>query len=300
MKRALESDYSAAMLTFTMRHKSGHTLRDCWKALAIGWRLATGGKAWIADQREGGIFGWVKVVEVTHGKNGWHVHLHVLMIFDRQVTREHAQKYGDRMWSRWASGLRKQGFTCRRDVGLDVRMASADPNTSNRLGEYFTKLAHEMTGGRNKLAKGQNITPMQIGELAALEQEYHPDKSRKWRDLWNVWESASKGRKQMAMSKGLKEWAGIEDLEDEELPPLFDEDGEPVADEAAIILRWDTWERLRKTPKLACDLLDVAEDYGIAAAAAWLDERELYWSWPPPGWCVRHGTVGCKHCGNAA
>jgi hypothetical protein len=44
------------------------------------------------------------------------------------------------MWSRWVSGLRKQGFTCRRDVGLEVRMASADPTTSNRLGEYLVAL----------------------------------------------------------------------------------------------------------------------------------------------------------------
>jgi Replication protein len=295
MKKALDSKYSVAMLTFTMRHKSKHTLRDCWAALSLAWRLATGGKAWVKDQQEGGIFGWIKAVEVTYGRNGWHVHLHVMMFFDHEVDKEHAQKYGDRMWERWASGLRKRGFSCRRDVGLDVRMASKDPDTPTRMGEYFTKLAMEMTGGYNKVARGENITPMQMGDLAVNSP--FPNVREKYRNLWLVWESASKARKQMAMSKGLKEWAGIEDLKDEELPELFDEDGQPVPDEAALILRWDTWEQLRKSPALACELLDVAEDYGIAAAAAWLDAHRLYWSWPPPGWCVSHNRVGCDRCG---
>lgn len=308
MKKAIDSDYSAAMMTFTMRHRSGHKLRECWAALSGAWRLVTGGNPWLRDKATYGVFGWVKVVEVTWSpKNGWHVHLHVLVIFDRKdVSAKTAKQLGHRMWDRWAAGLGKQGFTARRDVGLDVRLATADPNSTGRLSEYFTKLAHEMTGGRNKLAKGENITPMQIGELATLEAEYWATKDDRWRKLWGVWESASKARKQMAVSKAgdsdqtLKEWAGVDELPDEDLPALFDEDGEPVPDEAALILRWDTHAKLRASPRLACDLLEAAEDGGVPAAAAWLDEHGLYWSWPPPGWCTRHNRVHCQYCDKAA
>ena len=37
-----------------------------------------------------GCVGWVRTVEVTHGANGWHVHVHALLIWKNQVDQEQA------------------------------------------------------------------------------------------------------------------------------------------------------------------------------------------------------------------
>jgi len=188
MRVALERGCAASMVTLTMRHHQGQSLADCWAALSKGWRAVTTGKQWTTDADAAGLVGWVKAVEVTHGKNGWHVHVHALLIWEQAIDQERADVIGERMWQRWTRALQRRGFDSLRDSGgLDVRMATLKPGAASGLHEYFTKLAHEVTGGQAKLAKGAGRTPFQLltDAVEGLADEVN---------LWHEWERASKGR----------------------------------------------------------------------------------------------------------
>jgi hypothetical protein len=279
MKTALEQDFSAAFATFTMRHRKHHKLRDLWSALSHGWARATGGNPWINDRAAGGIVGFVRVVEVTYSKkNGWHVHVHVLLVFNAQVTVEHARRYSHRMWDRWASGLRKHGYTCDRDKGHDVRMAKLKFSEDNEFEQYFTKMAHEITSGYAKAAIGLSLAPFQIAALATnpvLPKAYADE----WLPVWKEWELGSKSRKQMLISKELREWANVPEVDDVELAK--DDNGDAI-EAVSIVLPYFTWEALRGSPTLACSLLNAAENGGMPAAIAWLERRGYRWYEPDP------------------
>ena len=65
-----EAGHQVAMVTLTVRHRQGQSLRQVWGAVTKGWSRVTSGKAWRSDQRRYGVQGWARAVEVTHGAHG--------------------------------------------------------------------------------------------------------------------------------------------------------------------------------------------------------------------------------------
>ncbi len=255
MKFALSAGCGASLVTLTMRHHEGQTLKQCWDALSKAWAAVTSGKQWVSDSELFGLRGWVKAVEVTRGQNGWHVHLHALMIWDDDVTTDQARYVARRMWQRWNRALQRRGFDSLRDLGgLDVRLASLKPGTAGGLHEYFVKLSHEITGGHAKLARGSGRTPFQILADALATTTGEADDFL----LWWEWEQASLGRRQIAWSKGLREWAQMgAEQKDEEIA------AEQLEGDDVLFIDPASWRHLRQDPDAVCDLLECTEDGGM-------------------------------------
>jgi Replication protein len=259
MRFALEQNCRASLVSLTMRHHAGQRLKDCWDALSTAWRAVVSGKQWATDAFLFQIRGWVKAVEVTRGRNGWHVHIHALIIWDRPVTLEQARHVADRMWRRWNRALVRKGFdSLRDDGGLDVRMATLVPGGFG-LHEYFVKLSHEITGGQAKLAKGGGRTPFQIAASATETGEAADVHA------WWEWEKASHGRRQIGWSKGLRAWAGLDAEQDDDEVAAEQLEGDDL-----LFLDLDSWRAIRGEPGRVCDLLEVTEDDGYRAAMATL------------------------------
>lgn len=262
IKHVLDSGGSASLVTLTMRHHAGQKLQDCWEALSHAWSRVISGKAWQADQNLGDLLGWVKVVEATHGEHGWHLHLHVLLCWDRPVSLELAEYVGGRMWQRWDKALGRKGFESLADRGgLDVRMATLDAGS---LGDYFMKLAREITSPHTKESKGGR-SPFAI--LRDCQNGLMDDIQ-----LWWEWEKASLDRRQITWSQGdrdLRKLAGIDHSKSDEEIAAEDLHGSEV-----VALPGETWRRLRGTA-LATDLLDAAEEGGPEGAIRWLESRKM-------------------------
>jgi Replication protein len=264
MRTVLTAGGSATLITLTMRHHSGHKLTDLWQALSAAWKGAISGKQWIADQELGGLLGWVRVVEATHGRNGWHLHVHALVCWERSVLQELAQEIGHRMWQRWTRVLERRGLTSwKHRGGVDVRMATL--GTEN-LAHYFTKLAREITSSHTKEALGGR-SPFKI--LTDGLQTGDADDL----DRWGEWEEASFGRRQLTWSLGVHDLRKLADLEEQSDEEIAEED---LAGENTIALPRPTWEALLRG-ELTTDLLDAAEIAGIEGACTFLQLRGLEW-----------------------
>src|SRR4051795_6089819 len=265
MRTVLTSGGSASLITLTMRHHQGHRLKDLWQALSAAWHGVISGKQWIADQELGGLLGWVRVVEATHGRNGWHLHVHALVCWDRSVSLELAQDIGHRMWQRWTRVLERKGLTSwKHRGGVDVRMASLG---TDNLAHYFNKLAREVTYSHMKESRGGRspfkilIDGLQTGDASDL-------------DLWGEWEQASYGRRQLTWSLGVHDLRKLADLGSEQSDEEVAE--EDLAGEDVIALPHPTWEALLRA-ELTTDLLDAAEIAGVEGACAFLQMRGLDW-----------------------
>jgi hypothetical protein len=208
------------LLTLTFRHGLGDDLRKARQGLADAWRGMARGAPWAKFKRAIGYVGTVRALEVTHGPNGWHPHLHVLILARPDwhlATMPDGEPVADWLQARWSD------MVCRylgekhepdEEHGTDLSPCSA--------GDYLQKLGLEVSDPGKKVARlDGNRTPL---ELAAAIVEH-----RKPRDvaLWRTYCLAMRGARQLTWSKGLRELAGIPDKTDQELAE-DEEAGQPT------------------------------------------------------------------------
>ncbi|MDQ0733467.1 hypothetical protein QFZ57_004326, partial [Arthrobacter sp. B1I2] len=283
-------------LTLTMRHKKHHALDDLWEnGVSAGWNKVTSGRAWKDDQAAYGTtvsrlvktgkragetvtekrIGFARVVEVTHGKNGWHVHIHALLFVRGDIVGSEALALGDRIFGRWLPALTDAGFgSPSLRHGVDVRLLG--PGDQDRISEYFAKSVYgnanaakvgwEAAGSVNKIAskKFGNRTPFQI--LSDLVESGDADDL----DLWWAWEKASHGKRQLTWSPWLRAELALgaeesdQELADKEL------DGEVV-----LTLRQDQYDAIFPVVPELLDLIE--EDATLLLAWNWLDQKLGQW-----------------------
>lgn len=296
-----------AMATFTMKHRKGQSLATLWDALGDGWHAVTSGGAYSAEKvgygvattrvvksgkRRGetvdcDVLPWVRVVEVTEGAQGWHVHVHMIAFLPRATTRVQLGELYDGWWKRWDSGLTSAGV----DGSLRVNRADFyDDEASEALGDYVTKntysaadrLGLEVARGDLKDGRWNNRSAMQLLRDVVLQPE--------GRDviadvaLWHEFEQASKGRKQMTWGVGSRALLGLVDVEltDEELAA---QEVGTVAD-SVIELPLLSWREISDVAGRRAEVLETAERPGdsITAVGVLLDSWGLlWWRYVEPG-----------------
>lgn len=241
-----------AFATLTLRHRHGQTLREVWDTLAYCWARVTqtakwrGGSRTIGDKEKYAIAHWIKTVEVTHGKNGWHVHIHTIFLTEKQLSENECEELRSSIFSRWQAGALKRGFAAPSEQnGVKIDAATTD-TYRQALANYLVKghfgsLGHESAGGSFKLARGENMTPFQILDCV---DSHDPDMRERAIKLWHEWEKVSKGRRQMAWSKGAKKELGIVDLTDDELLDMDEREQEEMLHTLGIIALAE-WKKIQ-------------------------------------------------------
>jgi len=210
-----------SLLTLTLRHHKRNSLKDVWRKLMTAWKYFQSGRYW--KEARGIFVGYARVVEVTHGKNGWHVHIHVVFFhkktvlstkeFDRQVSVNR-----DRWSERWQAALGRVGATADKTAGVDYRPLKG--NVADTLGEYFVKATYEIARADMKDARMGNRTPFAI--LKGFLMQGDLDDAA----IWAEFERESHGKRQWGFSRGLKEVYRVKEVEDEEI--VSESFGEPL------------------------------------------------------------------------
>lgn len=246
-----------AMVTLTMRHDRGQSLSLLWDALSAAWRAVVTGRAWARARKDFDVGGYVRAVEVTHGAAGWHVHVHVGVFIRRDVTGREVDDLGCAMFQPWRASLLRSGLAAplARHGGLDAVLWDG---RSQVLSTYFTKntysadassAALELARGDLKAARAGNRTPFRIlSDVAAygLADDVA---------LWQEWERASKGRRQMTWSKGLRQELALDaEATDDELAAL--EEG--TADDDLVEIPAAAWRFVCRSGMRAL-LVEIAE-----------------------------------------
>jgi hypothetical protein len=267
--------------TFTVRHSRTMPLKAVWGAVSKAWRSSTSGagRRWAGSCDDHGVQGYLRLVEVTHGRNGWHVHVHVLFFYDPVAASltmrplDLVQSFGSEMAERWRGSLASTPFQPSRRRSADHRLVT----TKQQLPDYFTKglydvksregAAYDVTGSFSKEARNGNRTPFAIlsdavragsGEVRSSDsaRSLASRRRRGSRDaaLWAEWEQVSRGKRQLLWSNGMRALL-LPDPErtDEEIAAANDLDGRTV-----LSLDAAGWRRLVKARALA-DVLDAAE-----------------------------------------
>lgn len=274
------------LLTLTMRHRLGQGLVTLWDACSKAWAAATSGRAWVQDKERHGVIGWVRVVEVTVGANGWHVHVHSLLFLAAGRKHGGARDVGPCMFQRWRAALLRADLEAPLAAhgGLHVKLLAGD---ARALGDYFTKNVYreeagataglEIARGDLKDARDGNRTPFAV--LADVVRHGLAEDL----ELWAEYEGASLGRRQMTWSVGLRATL----LDDVELSDEAVAEAEAGGD-VLVVLEPTSWKRLARTVGARLLVLGLAESddtgsnlrawltangYGWQDSSAWVDSR---------------------------
>lgn len=215
---------------------------------------------------------WLRVVEVTEGANGWHVHVHLLAFLPSTATEASLWGLYESMWARWASGAAAAGF----DGSLRVnRPVFFDGDAAETLAGYVTKATYsadqraglELVRGDLKSARFGNRSPMELLRDLVLQ----PDLERVTADAgkWREWEQGSKGRRQMTWAHGARVLLGLDEIAADDQDIAATETG--TAEDAVIHLDAEDWKGVRQVAGRRYALLRAAED-SLDAAVGLLDQ----------------------------
>ncbi len=248
-------------LTLTVPHDVGTDLGVLRRDVARTWKGMQTGRAWLALKERCGIVGTVRALEVTHGRNGWHPHLHVLLLCaaplsDAAVTELHAA-----IVARWARGVTRAGLRAPR-----ADLCTLQRIYSNDAADYLAKISAvlELTRWDAKAGRESGRSPFQI--LASAGAGNAGDVA-----LWREWCDGIKGARQLTWSHGLRERYAIVEATDEELASA------EVAGDVLLTLSPRAWAHICRVPMLRADVLRAAERGGAADVLELLDSLP---SWP--------------------
>lgn len=244
--------------TFTMSHERGEKLDHTWPILSDGWKYMTSGRQWVDFKDTFGVLGSIKTVEVTHGLNGWHPHLHVLFFVDAPMNdfdREHDyREFRRSLRQRW---IRRFAMKHKRDVSQEfgTRFDPVKADESDKIGIYCTKVGYELAMADQKIGRSEGQRhPFAIAHDAAN----YGDKADV--TLLREWIVASK-RKRSIQWSGPEVKAYVADDVDKTDQELAEE--EQIGDESLLIVDRDLWRQLiTSTTAARSEFLQLFEDGG--------------------------------------
>lgn len=227
------------LLTLTNPHHHGDNLKLLLegqkKALHRFWTLRKSREEFQRLDKVGHIIS----TEVTHGKNGWHPHYHILLFFKKQIDIKALASF---LVPVWQNCCKKSGLKIpSKEHGVDIREGKYADKYVSKWG-----LADEVTKGHIKQGRNGSLTPWDLLRLSE-------DGCTKSGHLFQVFAVAFKGKRQLSWSKGLKDLLLVKEVTDEALATETEKDSIEVKKVALEI-----W-RLIKRFKVRADFLKAIE-----------------------------------------
>lgn len=202
-----EMGMTVSMLTLTVRHRKKDDLKSLLTAMEKAYTNIQGTRAF-KELRNGSRAKFIRVLEVTHGNNGFHPHYHVAIIHDRNA---YISSYKAELEDTWIRFLVAQGLQAPKP---DIAVNIVENATNEQRSWYLTKASGlssvEFTAKDSKVASNGNLGIWQVHSNAVAG-----DKQSK--AIWQEYEQAIRGKRIISPSKGIAEFFGIYWKKDEEI-----------------------------------------------------------------------------------
>lgn len=251
------------MATFTVRHHPFNRCADLREAVSNSWRRVQQGSVWRGMKQRLGVIGTVRALEVTHGQNGWHPHLHVLVCTKNPLTELEAAQLRRDLFKRWDYAVQDAGLPpCSPDAfKFDLCETPED------AGAYVSKwgAASELVKGHSKMARGSGMSPWQLLREAGSG-------SASAGRLFREYAAAFKGARQLTWSLGFRQLYGFGPEQDDAVLAADDRfTSESICTIPAAIYR-QVVQREIEVP-----LLCAARDGGWPAVLARIRDAGIMW-----------------------
>jgi hypothetical protein len=251
--RHIERGGGAYFATSTLSHDQGDALAVSLDVLTKSWRSLMSGRAYQEEKDRFGILGNIAAKEITHGRNGWHPHIHGVVMTETEVDVLHLCDWFGRLDARWSRALVRHGWT----PGLLGRRFTLYPVTRSpgQLAAYVTKVQESGLG--NEIARADLKSSRQKSSRTPLQilADFGTDGLASDLDLWHEYERATVGKSAIRWSRGLRKLLlpDVEEQTDEEIA------AEEIGGDTVAYLLPGTWYRLADIPGAQSAVLDAVE-----------------------------------------
>lgn len=256
----------------TLRHTASHRLAELWPKQSELYNAVTVDKSVRRIRADLGFLGYTRAAEVTVGLNGWHPHLHPLYFFEKRVTQRQIDSLQVAENSAWINKAGRLGLQAPLSDAQHLHVVTGSAAALS-LGQYFTKngtqtadsVAWELTSTQTKTGRrfAKTVSPWillagaRTGDADAL-------------DLWQEYEKASKGKRALTYSRGLRRRFGLDvEASDEDIAET------EVGTRDDALFEIVDWSPVRRNPALGADLLATVRTSGIAAAQRFCADHSI-------------------------
>jgi hypothetical protein len=244
---------SIGFLTATIPHRLHTALADSLDVVLKAWRAIRQGR--LAKRLTAlGMAGYIRALDVTYGgNNGWHPHIHALVLFEQTPSDLELAKLTTELYTRWNSYVQRAGFPPVRSERFQLERSRSVPDVSRYCAAAsgtaeYSKIARELDVGLKLRWKG--VSPAALYIKAAHGEDWALDKVHEFEDV-------AHGRKFVTWSKLAQQLrAKVEPLE-------TDSEGEDDGLPAFYLPTW-MYRRLRDMPG-AFDILEVTLSIGVTS-----------------------------------
>ncbi len=259
------------MITLTQHHDRRVRLVTELDAQQRAWASLTCSRVWKRWLGRLGGAGFVKVPEITWGaRNGWHAHLHAVLLVAGDVAPDLVAEFGCWLVEKWRRLLERQGVTGTLALGQDVHLVDGVQAAAD-LGQYLAKstpygaaesMGRELFGAMTKTATGRHATE----PAWRIAETFGETGDADLLDLWHEYERATKKRRGVAWSGGLRVLLGLGvEATDEEVAD------EVIGDADLLFITAEGWETAWRSPAPTSRILAAVETGGVAGLRAYLD-----------------------------
>jgi hypothetical protein len=240
-------------LTATIPHRVKTALADSLDVVLKAWRAVRQGR--LATRLKAlGMAGYVRALDVTYGgNNGWHPHIHALVLFERTPSDQELELLTAELYTRWNSYVQKAGFPPVRAERFRLERSRSVPDVSRYCAEAsgtssYRKVALELDVGVKLRWKG--FSPAALYIKACHNEAWALDKVHEF-------EQAAHGRRFVTWSKLAQQLRGKVE------PHVPESEGDEDGLAAFYLPTW-MYRRLRDMPG-AFDILEAAFSIGITS-----------------------------------
>jgi len=265
---ATSEKLDSTLHTNTFSHGQGDDLGELFKRQAAALKSYRTSRTYRAEMERIGYVAMVRCLEITHGRNGWHPHTHEVQFHREHLSGDDVNWLRHRLVNAWMHACEKAGLFKPGDDELAFYQRSIDIRPHFTSGDYLAKQddtkawtpAHEIAKSSSKLGRRAGVHPFQLATRG------HPGD----RALFMEYIHATKGKRKLTFSRGLKEKAGLQDMSDEELASADIEAAFLVASLPPAV--WDFVKRTDSQHNTRALLLDAAEKNGADGIAHLLQD----------------------------
>lgn len=200
------------LVTLTFPHQAWHKLSRLLEQQAMALQRLRAGQPWKRFKDSIGFVGLIRALELTHGQNGWHPHTHEIWLVKKTAD---ATEMKEEILKRWESACRRAGLLPDGSVaGFHENAVDVKGNCS--ASDYLAKhddsrhwgADRELAKSSTKAGRAKGLHPFGLLANAA-------DCDRRAGRLFLAYAIATKGKRQLFWTKGLKRRVSLRDLSDE-------------------------------------------------------------------------------------
>ncbi len=254
------------MLTLTFSHSNRDKLKDLLSSLSGAMQAFAKTEKFHFIRKEIGLIGSIRAFEITYGSNGWHPHIHLLLLHDNEIEPWERHDLEDRFYRMWSAACEENNLSCSREHGLKMDDAKEASTYIGKWGDLMDKqwgTDSEMTKANIKRGRIGSLTPFDFLRVIA------EDGDLEYADRFKEYALAVKGKHQLHWSRGLKQRFAVEEKTDEQIATEKVEQADWLG-----ALDWKDWRYIVQN-KLRVRLLEQIEQDGFEDALTNLGLRKV-------------------------